>query len=169
MNYWSATVSLPITLCRTLGKVFAQRKVTVTVSNGGDGVFAEWQTNRHSAKGALVSPITVSVSSVWAGTRQRSLCRVSDQQALGKGSLFVECHWVHSTKSLSLSLVAVTTTCLCWAPDGTRQRFCQAPDKKYSTKKPLSMYNSLRLLCQEFSGRCRVCEALGKTAVSSSD
>jgi hypothetical protein len=109
VNYLSATVSLPITLCRTLGKLFAQRKVAVTVPNGGDGVFAEWQTNRHSAKGASVSPITVSVSSVWAGTRQRrSLCRVPGQHALGKGSsrgqaqaLCRVCGW-HTTKVYSL-------------------------------------------------------------------
>lgn len=47
------------------------------------------------------------------GVHWSLLCRVLGQQALGKGSLFVECHWGHSAKSPSSSLVAVTVTFLC--------------------------------------------------------
>jgi hypothetical protein len=94
-----------------------------------------------------------------SGTRQRSmLCRVPYQAlgkvpdmgtpladslpsavrpTLGKGNFFVKCHLGHSAKTPSPSPGAVTTTFL-----------CRVLEKKYSTKKALSMHCVSSPLCR---------------------
>jgi hypothetical protein len=58
-----------------------------------------------------------------------SLCRVS----LGR-------------HALSPSPGAMTATFFCRVSSGTWQSLCRVPDRKYSVKKSLPMYNSLSLL-----------------------
>jgi hypothetical protein len=65
---------------------------------------------------------------------------------LGKIGLFAECHRTHSAKDPSLG--TVTVTFLCRVPNGTRQSLCRVPDKKYSAKRLLPMYNSSSVLCR---------------------
>jgi hypothetical protein len=81
------------------------------------------------------------------GARWWPRCRVSPN-TLGKGNLFAECHLVHSAKVSSPLPVTVTTTFLCRVPSDTRQSICRVPNKKYSVKKLLPMYNSPSSLCR---------------------
>jgi hypothetical protein len=93
-------------------------------------------------------------------------------RALGKDGAFVECHLIcsakelvkgptesffaecqysgHSAKSEPLSSVtlwaldtSLEVVAECPMYSGTHQRLCRVPDKKYSVKKTLLMYNSL--------------------------
>jgi len=103
------------------------------------------------------------------GAHWRVLCRVPVHQTLGKetsfaecllglsaqglavgstGPVFAECRRRHSAKDPSPLLGAVTVTFLCRVPNGTRQRLCRVPDKKYSAKKLLPMYSSPSVLCR---------------------
>jgi hypothetical protein len=72
--------------------------------------------------------------------RELRIGRVPWQKTLGKISLFVECQGRHSAKDSLPSLGAVTATFLC--------RVCRVPDKKYSAKRPLSMYSSPSVFCR---------------------
>jgi hypothetical protein len=74
-------------------------------------------------------------------TKRETLCRVAHNM-VSKGTIFAECHLVHSAKASSPLLSAVTVTFCCRVPCDTQQRLRRVPDKKYSTKKPLPMYNS---------------------------
>jgi hypothetical protein len=82
------------------------------------------------------------------GARWSRLCRGPWQKTLGKIGFFAECRGRHSAKDPSPSLGAVTATFLCRVPNGTRQILCRVPDKKYSAKRSLPMYNSPSVLCR---------------------
>jgi hypothetical protein len=113
-------------------------------------IFVECQAGRHSVKKLPLSNASLHLSAqrMLLGPTRAFFFRVPGERALGKGSLFAECLWVHSAMSLSPSLVAVTTNFLSWAPNDTYRRLCWVLDKKDSTKEPLLIYNSLRPLCR---------------------
>jgi hypothetical protein len=96
----------------------------VHLAKGPTGApFAECQIGRHSTKKLPLLSANLRLSAQrqpWEPTG--AFLSSAGQQALGKGSLFVECQWIQSAKSLSLSLVAVTMTFFCRALDDTRQR-----------------------------------------------
>jgi hypothetical protein len=107
----------------------------VTLALDKEARFAECHTE-HSAKNLTKGPTGGSfVECRSVDTRQR-------------GNFFAECHLEHSAKPPSPSVGAVTTAFLCRVPTGTWQSLCRVLDKKYSTKKPLSMYCSSSPLCR---------------------
>jgi hypothetical protein len=63
---------------------------------------------------------------------------------------------------------AVMATFLCRVLSGTRQSLCRVPEKKYSTKKALSMYCVPGSLCRVSFRLCRVLQTLGKAVDSGS-
>jgi hypothetical protein len=69
-------------------------------------------------------------------------------QTLGKGNSFVECHPRHSAQTPSPLPITVTAAFLCRVLPGTRQTFLPSTQKKYSTKKALSMHCVPSLLCR---------------------
>jgi hypothetical protein len=88
----------------------------------------------------------VPLGALGRGTSKRAhgrlLCRALVQHTIGKEGAFDECQGRHSAKILSPSLGVVMETFICRVP-------CRVPDKKYSTKKSLSIYSSSRLLYRE--------------------
>jgi hypothetical protein len=80
-----------------------------------------------------------------AYTRKRgSLYRIS-KRTIGKGAVTIT--WCRDSDFLC-RVPGGTRSWLWQVPSGTQQRLWRVLDKKYSVKKPLPMYSSLRLLCR---------------------
>jgi hypothetical protein len=134
--------SLPITFYRELGKDVCevsqgtrQRKVAVTVVSNGDGAFAEYPKDQHSAKRLPAGPF---VSSFAECTRRHSAkkqpLRSAKAIALGKEALpvprcafFAECYDLGTRQSTSLPSVTlgqVTSIrlfiCFCYSSKQTK-------------------------------------------------
>jgi hypothetical protein len=82
------------------------------------------------------------------GLPSKTGCDRVSPNTLDKVNLFAECHLAHSAKAPSSLVVVVAAPFLCRVPSNTRQSLCRVADKKYSTKKPLSMYSSPSCLCR---------------------
>jgi hypothetical protein len=136
----------------------------VALALGKEAHFAKCHTE-HSTKNLTKGPAGGSFAECrYVDTRQR-------------GNFFAECHLKHSAKSPSPLPGVVTAAFLCRVPTGTRQSLCRVLDKKYSAKKPLSMYCSSSPLCRVSHWAktlpsvfrvCRVLQALDKAPDSGS-
>jgi hypothetical protein len=146
------SADLPSAFYRALGKAdFTESRTRQSPTLGKDLIYRV-QDTRHSqalGKDCFAESQTLGKD----GSRQRavsgrlqltavSLCRVVPNIGHSSKDTLPSVFSRHSVKDPSPSLGAVTVTFLCRVSNGTRQILYRVPDKKYSAKRPLPMYNS---------------------------